>query len=140
MVDIGQARNDLEALLTDTVKVSRTAGQPVLDPVTGEPGETPTVVVYEGPGAVLSSHGQLLVAQVLGFDWLAQGAAWYRLVTPVAAPVAMPGDLVQVITGTGADGRTGRTWLAEDATEASTVEICRATRLTERITFAPSAI
>jgi hypothetical protein len=139
VVDIAQARNDLEALMTDMVRISRTAGQPVLDPVTGEPGETPTSVVYEGPGAVLSSHGQIVVAQILGFDWLSEGAAWYRLVTPTAAPVAMPGDLVEVITE-GADGRTGRTWLAEDATEASTVEICRTTRLTERITFASSAI
>lgn len=140
MVDIGQARNDLEALLTDTVRISRTAGQPVLNPVTGEPGETPTSVVYEGAGAVLSSHGQIVVAQILGFDWLSEGAAWYRLVTPVAAPVAMPGDLVEVITTAGADGRTGRTWLTEDATEACTVEICRTTRLTERITVAPSTI
>ncbi|MFF3406694.1 DUF6093 family protein [Streptomyces sp. NPDC002742] len=138
-MDIAQARYDLEALLTDTVRISRTAGQPALDPVTGEPGETPTSVVYEGTGAVLSSHGQIVVAQILGFDWLSEGAAWYRLVTPTSAPVAMPGDLVEVITE-GADGRTGRTWLAEDATEASTVEICRTTRLTERITFAPSAI
>ncbi|MET9412115.1 DUF6093 family protein [Streptomyces sp. NPDC002935] len=138
-MDIEQARNDLEALLTDTVRISRTAGQPVLDPDSGEPGETPTSVVYEGAGAVLSSHGQIVVAQILGFDWLSEGAAWYRLVTPTATPVAMPGDLVEVITE-GADGRTGRTWLAEDATEASTVEICRTTRLTERITFAPSAI
>ncbi|MFB7571838.1 DUF6093 family protein [Streptomyces sp. NPDC056165] len=138
-MDIAQARNDLEALMTDTVRVSRTAGQPVLDPVTGEPGETPTSVVYEGPGAVLSSHGQIVVSQILGFDWLSEGAAWYRLVTPVGAPVAMPGDLVEV-TAVGADGRTGRIWLAEDATEASTVEICRTTRLTERITFAPSTI
>ncbi|MET8956713.1 DUF6093 family protein [Streptomyces sp. NPDC004129] len=140
MVDIAQARNDLEALMTDTVRVSRTAAQPALDPVTGEPGETPTSIVYEGPGAVLSSHGQIVVAQIVGFDWLSEGAAWYRLVTPVGAPVAMPGDLVEVITASGADGRTGRTWLAEDATEASTVEICRTTRLTERITFASSAI
>ncbi|MFB7323394.1 DUF6093 family protein [Streptomyces sp. NPDC056190] len=138
-MDIAQARNDLEALMTDTVRVSRTAGQPELDPVTGEPGETPTSVVYEGPGAVLSSHGQIVVSQILGFDWLSEGAAWYRLVTPVGAPVAMPGDLVEVTT-VGADGRTGRIWLAEDATEASTVEICRTTRLTERITFAPSTI
>ncbi|MGW4047815.1 DUF6093 family protein [Streptomyces sp. NPDC004721] len=138
-MDIGQARNDLEALMTDTVRVFRTAGQPELDPVTGEPGATPTSVVYEGPGAVLSSHGQIVVSQILGFDWLSEGAAWYRLVTPVGAPVAMPGDLVEVIT-VGADGRTGRTWLAEDATEASTVEICRTTRLTERITWAAAAI
>ncbi|MET7791954.1 hypothetical protein ACFYSJ_40140 [Streptomyces sp. NPDC005248] len=41
-VDLSQARADLEAQLIDTVQISRTADQPVLDPVTGEPGQTPT--------------------------------------------------------------------------------------------------
>lgn len=137
-MDLSQARTDLEAQLTDTVRISRTAGQPVLDPTTGEPGQTPTSVVYEGPGAVLSTHGQIVLGQVLGTDWLSEGSAWYRLVTPVTAPIALPGDLVEVVTETG--GLAGRTWLADDATEASTVEICRSTRLMERITVAPSAI
>ncbi|OAH14276.1 DUF6093 family protein [Streptomyces jeddahensis] len=102
-VDLTQAKIDLEAQLTDTVRISRTAGQPVLDPVTGEPGQTPTSVVYEGPGAVLSTHGQIVLQQVLGVDWLSEGSAWYRLVTPVTAPVALLGDLVEVVTETAAD-------------------------------------
>lgn len=138
-VDLEQARIDLETLLTDTVKISRTDGQPVLDPVTGEPGQTPTSVVYEGPGAVLSTHGQLVFGALLGTDWLSEGSAWYRLVTPIGAPIALPGDLVEITTER-ANGRAGRTWLADDATEASTVEICRSTRLMERITVASSAI
>lgn len=138
-LDLVQARSDLEALLTDTVRVSRTTGQPALDPDTGEPGQTPTSVVYEGPGAVLSTHGQIVLSQLLGVDWLSEGSAWYRLVTPVSAPIALPGDLVEVRTE-GAAGLQGRTWLADDSTEASTVEICRSTRLTERITIAASAI
>ncbi|MFB7225921.1 DUF6093 family protein [Streptomyces sp. NPDC056227] len=134
-LDLSQARADLEAQLTDTVRISRTAGQPVLDPVTGEPGQTPTTVVYDGPGAVLSTHGQIVLGQVLGQDWLSEGSAWYR---PVSAPVALLGDLVEVVTETG--GLAGRIWLADDVTEASTVEICRSTRLMERITTASSAI
>ncbi|MET7492793.1 DUF6093 family protein [Streptomyces sp900116325] len=58
-VDLSQARADLEAQLTDTVRISRTAGQPVLDPVTGGARPDPDHVVYEGPGAVLSTHGQI---------------------------------------------------------------------------------
>jgi hypothetical protein len=137
-VDLAQAKAALEAQLTDTVRISRTAGQPALDPVTGEPGRTPTSVVYEGPGAVLSTHGQIVLGQVLGIDWLSEGSAWYRLVTPVSAPIALPGDLVEVVTEQG--GLAGRTWLADDNTEASTVEICRSTRLMERITTAAAAI
>ncbi|MGW1093153.1 DUF6093 family protein [Streptomyces sp. NPDC002596] len=137
-LDLSQARADLKAQLTDTVRISRTAGQPVLDPVTGEPGQTPTTVVYDGPGAVLSTHGQIVLGQVLGQDWLSEGSAWYRLVTPVSAPVALLGGLVEVVTETG--GLAGRIWLADDVTAASTVEICRSTRLMERITTASSAI
>ncbi|MFC7219668.1 DUF6093 family protein [Streptomyces polyrhachis] len=129
-VDLTQARTDLEALLTDIVRVTRATVQPRLDPHTGEPEPTPIQVVYEGPGAVLSTHGQIAFAQLLGVDWLSQGAAWYRLVTPATAPIALPGDVVEVPTATG--GLATRSWLVDDATEASTVEICRATRLTER--------
>ncbi|MFD5064547.1 DUF6093 family protein [Streptomyces sp. NPDC058394] len=103
-MDLAQARAALEAQLTDTVRISRTAGQPELDPETGEPGQTPTRVLYE-PGAALSTHGQIVLAQVLGTDWLSQGSSWYRLVTPVTAPIALPGDLVEVVTEDAA-GRT----------------------------------
>ncbi|MFF3493732.1 DUF6093 family protein [Streptomyces sp. NPDC002795] len=137
-LDLEQARAALEAELVDTVRITRTAGQAALDPDTGEPGKTPTTVVYEGPGAVLSTHGQIVMAQLLGTDWLSEGSSWYRLVAPVSASVALPGDLVEVVTGTA--GLTGREWVAEDATEASTVEICRTTRLTERITAAPVGV
>ncbi|WP_330248223.1 MULTISPECIES: DUF6093 family protein [unclassified Streptomyces] len=106
-LDPSQARADLEAQLTATVRISRTAGQPVLDPVTGEPGQTPTTVVYDGPGAVLSTHGQIVPGQVLGTDWLSEGSAWYRLVTPVTAPIVLVGDLVEVVSP-GAQGRTGK--------------------------------
>ncbi|MEU1371106.1 DUF6093 family protein [Streptomyces sp. NPDC005803] len=92
-LDLSQARAELEAQLTDTVRISRTAGQPALAPVTGEPGQTPTTVVYDGPGAVLSTHGQIVLGQVLGQDWLSEGSAWYQLVTPVTAPIALAGLL-----------------------------------------------
>ncbi|MFI6948022.1 hypothetical protein [Streptomyces sp. NPDC050422] len=56
----------------------------------------------------------------------------------MAAPVALLGDLVEVVTETG--GLARRIWLAGDVTEAPTVEICRSTRLIERIATASSAI
>ncbi|MER5184580.1 hypothetical protein ABT009_40815 [Streptomyces sp. NPDC002896] len=39
---------------------------------------------------MLSTHGQVVLRQVLGVDWLSEGSAWYRLVTPVTAPIALP--------------------------------------------------
>lgn len=38
-LDLAQVRNELEALLTDTVHVSRTAGQPALDPTPASLGD-----------------------------------------------------------------------------------------------------
>jgi len=95
-------------------------------------------VVYEGPGALLSTHGQIVLGHALGADWLSEGSAWYRLVTPVSAPITQRGELVEVVTETG--GLAGRTWLADDVTEASTLEICRSTMLQERVTVVASAI
>lgn len=137
-IQLGQAKTDLESWLISTVRISRPAGQPDLDPDTGEPGQTPTTVVYEGPGAVLSTHGQIVMQKLLGQDWLSEGAAWYRLVTPVTAPIALPGDMVEVVTDTG--GLADRTWLVDEPTEASTVEICRSTMLTERVTTVPTVV
>lgn len=46
-----RGRRAAEALMTDTVRVSRASGRPVTDPVTGVVS-TPSVVVYEGIGRV----------------------------------------------------------------------------------------
>ena len=48
---LARGRRAAEALMTDTVRVSRASGQPVTDPVTGVVS-TPSMVVYEGIGRV----------------------------------------------------------------------------------------
>ncbi|MFD7755317.1 DUF6093 family protein [Streptomyces sp. NPDC059757] len=71
----------------------------------------------------------------MGRSWVPTGCRTtrYRLVTPVTAPIVLVGDLVEVVSS-GAQGCTGRVWLVDDSTEASTWEICRSTRLMERVT------
>jgi hypothetical protein len=131
--DLNQSQADLELRLVDTVRISRITGTPDLDPHTGQPGETPTTVVYEGPGAVLSTHGQIVFAQILETDWASQSAAWYQLITPLAAEAARPGDQVEVTASAAPSAATvGRVWLADAATQVSTWEIARVTRLTEQ--------
>lgn len=66
-IDPEEVRKELEAkLLLDTVRVTRPIGTPVLDPVTGLLGDVPADVIYEGPGAVLSGHGQVTAEGIVG--------------------------------------------------------------------------
>jgi len=135
MADLTAARADLEALLVDTIRVTRVTGQPALDPHSGQPGETPADLIYEGAGALLSTHGQIAAAQLLGVDWASVGSSWYQLLLPLAAPALQSGDLVEV-TGQAAQtgAAQGRVWLADEPTQVSTWEIARVTRLEERVT------
>ena len=48
---LARGRRAAEALMTDTVRVTRASGRPVTDPVTGVVS-TPSVTVYEGIGRV----------------------------------------------------------------------------------------
>ncbi|MFE0640145.1 DUF6093 family protein [Streptomyces sp. NPDC058877] len=125
MVDLEQVRTDLENLMTDTVRVRRPTGK--TDPEDGAPV---WATIYEGAGALLSTHGQIVVRQLLGADWLGEASAWYQMMTPLSAPIADPGDQVGVIQG--AEGFAGRTWFVEARTQASTVEVVRVTRLDEQ--------
>jgi hypothetical protein len=135
MADLAAAQADLEARLVDTIRVTRVTGQPDLDPHTGLPGETPTDLIYEGDGALLSTHGQIVFAQLLGIDWASEGSSWYQLLLPLAAPTLEAGDLVEVTAQAAASGAAGgRVWLADEPTQVSSWEIARVTRLEERVT------
>ncbi|MFJ4684713.1 DUF6093 family protein [Streptomyces sp. NPDC088789] len=132
-IDTGVERERLEAaLLVDTVRITRPTGTPQLDLETGLLGPVPAEVVYEGKGAVLSGHGQVTAQHVLGREWLDDTVSWYRLLTPVAAPVPARYDRVEVVAAAGGRGATAnRVWQVLDPSEASTVEIVRVTRLDE---------
>ncbi|MFC8895794.1 DUF6093 family protein [Streptomyces cinereoruber] len=125
MVDLEQVRTDLENLMTDTVRVRRPTGE-----TAPEDGAPVWATIYEGAGALLSTHGQIAVRQLLGADWLGEASAWYQLMTPLSAPVADSGDQVEVVGGD--QGFAGRTWFVEARTQASTVEVVRVTRLDEQ--------
>ncbi|MFE6186506.1 DUF6093 family protein [Streptomyces sp. NPDC056465] len=125
MVDLEQVRTDLENLMTDTVRVRRPTGE-----TAPEDGAPVWATIYEGAGALLSTHGQIVVRQLLGADWLGEASAWYQLMTPLSAPVADPGDQVEVVEGD--QGFAERTWFVEARTQTSTVEVVRVTRLDEQ--------
>jgi hypothetical protein len=123
-IDFAAKRAELEALLTDQVKVTRQSG------TAGAPAAT---TVYEGPGALLSTHGQIVVREMVGTDWLSESSAWYQLLTPLTAPVFEPGDLVEVTASAdGSSATRGRIWFVEARTQASTWELARVTRLDEQ--------
>ncbi|GAA3371204.1 hypothetical protein GCM10020367_20920 [Streptomyces sannanensis] len=132
-IDKEAERQRLESeVLVDTVRITRPTGTPVLDADTGLLGPVPATTVYEGTGAVLSGHGQVTAQHVLGREWLDDTVSWYRLLTPISAPVPARYDRVEVIAAAGQHAATtGRTWQVLDPSEASTVEIVRVTRLDE---------
>ena len=71
---------------------------------------------------------------MLGREWLDDTVSWYRLLTPISAPVPARYDRVEVVAAVGEHAATqGRTWQVLDPSEASTVEIARVTRLDEVI-------
>ncbi|MFF1651419.1 DUF6093 family protein [Streptomyces sp. NPDC058240] len=87
-IDIDIERERLEtAVMVDTVRITRPTRHAVLDEDTGMMGPIPTETVYEGAGAVLSGNGQVIAQHVLGREWLDDTVSWYRLLTPVSAPV-----------------------------------------------------
>ncbi|MFE5296984.1 DUF6093 family protein [Streptomyces sp. NPDC056632] len=132
-IDPEQVRAQLEAtLLVDTVRVTRPTGSAPLDVETGLLGPEPADLVWEGPGAVLSGHGQVTAEGLVGRQWLDDTVSWYRLLTPIGTPVPERYDRVEVIAAKSADSATmGRRWQVLDPSEASTVELVRVTRLDE---------
>ncbi|MEW1658825.1 DUF6093 family protein [Streptomyces sp. NPDC093707] len=132
-IDPEEVRKELEAkLFLDTVRVTRPTGTPALDPDTGLLGEVPADLVYEGPGAMLSGHGQVTAEGIIGKQWLDDTVSWYRLLTPLGAPVPARYDRVEVtVAYSGSAATGGRVWQVLDPAEASTVELVRVTRLDE---------
>ncbi|MEU2558442.1 DUF6093 family protein [Streptomyces longispororuber] len=133
VIDPEEIRKQLEAkLLLDTVRITRPVGTPKLNPATGLLGETPAEVIYEGPGALLSGHGQVTAEGIVGKQWLDDTVSWYRLLTPLSAPVPARYDRVEVtVAHSGSAATGGRVWQVLDPAEASTVELVRVTRLDE---------
>lgn len=81
---------------------------------------------------MLSGHGQVTAEGIVGKQWLDDTVSWYRLLTPLSAPVPARYDQVEVIVAHSGNAATGgRVWQVLDPAEASTVELVRVTRLDE---------
>ncbi|WP_033819790.1 DUF6093 family protein [Kitasatospora sp. MBT63] len=131
--DLDAVRQSLEnTVMVDRVRISRPTGTAALDVDTGLVGPVPASTVWEGPGAVLSSHGLSTVEHLVGAKWVDDAASWYGLVTPLSAPLPQRGDRLEVVVAASpTTGTVGRVWQVLDPAEASTVEVARITRLDE---------
>ncbi|MFI9587029.1 DUF6093 family protein [Streptomyces sp. NPDC052236] len=95
-------------ILTDTVRMYR-PGAPVFNPDTGQYEPGPPVTVYEGPGGVFPEGGPGIVLHLEGQAYVDDSKSRYKLLTPLAAPVASRADTV-AITVAADPAAVGRTW------------------------------
>ncbi len=121
-------------LLVDTVRIELPAtGEPVLDEVTGTLTRPDPEVLYEGPGGVFGGTAQSEISSTPGAlqPWTQETKSRYRLLTPLAAPVA-PKDAIVTVVQVHDPANTaliGRSWICQDPGRASTVEVVRITPL-----------
>ncbi|MER6092450.1 DUF6093 family protein [Streptomyces bluensis] len=118
----------------DTVRISQPApGQPVFNPETGEYTWPEAETVYEGRGAVQPAGTAAEVVSIPGLNqpWVPETRSKYRLLTPLAAPVAEKDQLVTVVAiHEGGDlALLGRQWRAQDPGGVGTISVVRTTAL-----------
>jgi hypothetical protein len=118
----------------DTVRICTPGvGARVFDPVTGLYTYPQGDTVYEGPGAVQTAGTAAEAVSVPGANlpWAAETRSRYRLLTPVAAPVAEKDMLVTVIQihEGGDPALLDRQWRVQDPGGAGTINVLRVTAL-----------
>ena len=118
----------------DTIRISApTPGQPVFDPDSGEYVWPEAEHLYEGPGAVQTAGTAAEVVAIPGANlpWAAETRSKYRLLTPIAAPVAEKDQLITVVAiHEGGDlALLGRQWRVQDPGGAGTMSVVRITAL-----------
>ncbi|GAA0501519.1 DUF6093 family protein [Streptomyces olivaceiscleroticus] len=123
-----------DLLLQDTVRISRPgAGTPVFDPATGEYTYPPADILYEGLGAVQVSGtpGGVTAIPIPSQPWVDETNSRYRLFTPLTAPIADRGMVVEVLAVhlRGDSGLLGRQWRVQDPGVAGTLSVVRITGL-----------
>ncbi len=119
-------------LLVDTVRISLPAtGDPVLNETTGQLEYPEPAVLYQGPGAVQPLDTDTQAIPDTGLPWVAETKSRYRLLTPLAAPIAPKNAVVEVVAvhNPARTGLLGRSWTCQDPGRAGTVEVVRITPL-----------
>lgn len=132
LADVGKLIQKL--VMLDTVRVERPAtGDPVLDQATGNLTYPEPDLIYEGPGAVLSTGapGGINALPSSTLPWTEETMSPARLLTPLAAPLPARDDLVTVVTvhNPANTALIGRRWFSQDPGRASTLEAVRITPL-----------
>lgn len=121
-------------VMLDTVRIERpVAGAPVLDTATGRLTYPEPDLVYEGPGAVMSTGAPGGINALPGstLPWVEETMSPARLLTPLNAPLAARDDLVEVVAvhNPANTSLIGRKWFCQDPGRASTLEAIRTTPL-----------
>ena len=134
-LDLSGIASVVEGLIPwDTVRIAIPAtGQPVFDPVTGQYTYPEQETVYEGRGAVQVAGTAAEVVSIPGASqpWVPETRSKYRLLTPLAAPVAEKDYLVTVLAvhPAGDGALLGRQWRVQDPGGAGTMGVLRVTAL-----------
>lgn len=118
----------------DTVRITDPApGQPVFNEETGEYVWPEAETLYEGRGAVQTAGTAAEVVAIPGANlpWIPETRSKYRLLSPLAAPVAEKDQLVTVVAiHQGGDlALLGRQWRVQDPSGAGTMSVVRVTAL-----------
>lgn len=117
-------------ILVDTIEIFR-PGPEILDTDSGEYVPGPDVIVYQGPGAVFAAGGPGLVLSLEGQAYADDTRNRYRLLTPLAAPLASREDQVRVTVATQDPGLTNRIWRVLDISDANSLAVVRTTWMDE---------
>ena len=134
-LDVTNITKVVEALLPwDTVRISTPGtGQPVFDDTTGQYTYPEGDVLYEGRGAVQTAGTAAEVVAIPGANlpWAPETRSKYRLLTPLAAPVAEKDQVITVVAiHEGGDlALLGRQWRVQDPGGAGTISVLRVTAL-----------
>ncbi|MEU5323005.1 DUF6093 family protein [Streptomyces sp. NPDC021056] len=123
-----------ELLLQDTIRISTASGGArVFNPATGEYEYEQPDVVYEGIGAIISAYTNDVAASTPDsvLPWVSETRSRYRLMTPLAAPVARKDMIVEVVAvHAGGDlSLLERKWRVQDPAVAGTLGVVRTTML-----------
>ena len=118
----------------DTIRITNPAtGEPVYDPVTNEYTYPEGEAVYEGRGAVqpAGTAAEVVAVPDTNQPWVGETRSKYRLLTPLAAPVAEKDWLVTVLAvHPGGDlALLGRQWRTQDPSGAATMGVVRVTAI-----------
>jgi hypothetical protein len=117
-------------ILVDAVQIFR-PGPEVLDPDSGEYVPGPDTIVYDGPGAVFGSGGPGLVLSLEGQAYADDTRNRYRVLTPLASPLASRDDQVRVTVATQDPGLLSRVWRVLDISDANSLAVVRTTWMDE---------